>query len=1291
MSEELHDFIAENSDSLQALLPGYDLATLVNQQNSNELKSYLLSGREGMRVIDKIIEPSKNLADAALKKHFLVQMVKKLLPEDWNEIIRDSALIDKYFKNDLQPDWLIECLMSNLPNNNTKIAILTKKVTYQGYDTTLALTDKIPFEKILAIIHSLNDDEKKKVILTQASDFTLLHRAEYDGKLDLLLDSIENPEIKMDLANFLRPFKTRRVSTHFLGLKERGQTFNYQNNQSNKIDSQNFIFSGMRPHEAINVFNESLNDYQPSDDFLTEFDEIKDAFNHIDFYASLGAQVKKHDDYYKKNKFVILPSGWRGHSITIAATNEFLIVGNRGQGLHPKGGCIIYPLVHPLTKEDIKIFCGKSSQQVIEQHIRNIVQKDDIEQPVIFHAFPLKAQKYGTCAIANKKAAIAGLLPLLKAQRSTQVLTAFASDLLNETNQEYKRFTYATRLSRLQELLDELNSDQSNKKMLLEGVIDYCNQHLDFKSELEEKLIQQMVHAVPEASWEDFFKQLSLEAKITIRHLKNCAMGSSLPPFIKALVNKESIIKPEVFASLYEYLEQAHPGEFEAFLSYIVDKRGLRETPLILAVKAGNLDYARKIIQNKTEIESEVYSVALDNAQWDIVKLLIENNIKIDNIVLTKILQSENHEIINNLFTKHPELIKNAMCYAGNCSCDLAAFLLECGADVNASDQSGKTPLMAAIEANNSLLYHFLIANRADINIQTARGTPLRVACNSLTEEHSDIFLHLISQDAKMPPLRRRGRLEIISDVLLHTAIRLNLTHYAQSLIATSDEIITQSSHELPPLMLAIKYNNIELVKSVLERINELCGEDNLDEKIEGMIQDVSDGLPFAIENKHIEIAKLFINMIAGEVVISDRELVAIIEKAIKLKQSDIAIEMLEKFSNIIQSDSAYKEMLNLAIENNAIEVVNKLLEKRDPNTLSWGTYEDPLNAILTQENMDMMQVWFDKFPDSIRNSLLYGSVYKNNDLAMFLIENGANINAVGEERLTPLLLTIIDGNHKFFKELLKRKVNLNQDGFRVSALILALENKRWEMAYLLIREGAHIEVDSDFIKKHLMTIIKEAKLFPNIAISLIAQMSEQDINSIMDEHQSTALLLAAEEGPPSVVRAILAKNPNIDYQNALGNDALMCAVMSNQRNIALDLLRNGAKTVSTNTENKTPLMHVNNLKLAKALIARGVPIEQCDKNGQSAIYYALQNGRVDIISELIEHTTDSYLYDEFSKSSTLNLFNKLPHKAQNAILNSLREKLTDDQLDALKLTNPESKNARNGITSTSGMMRPRS
>lgn len=90
-------------------------------------------------------------------------------------------------------------------------------------------------------------------------------------------------------------------------------------------------------------------------------------------------------------------------------------------------------------------------------------------------------------------------------------------------------------------------------------------------------------------------------------------------------------------------------------------------------------------------------------------------------------------------------------------------------------------------------------------------------------------------------------------------------------------------------------------------------------------------------------------------------------------------------------------------------------------------------------------------------NSALLLAVYRgNNQVAQFLIDNGAEINGITKMG-TPLMAAVVKGNIVAAKMLLEKKADVNAtDSNGMSALIYASTFKNYEIVSELIKVGAN-------------------------------------------------------------------------------------------------------------------------------------------------------------------------------------------------------------------------------------------
>jgi ankyrin repeat protein len=113
-------------------------------------------------------------------------------------------------------------------------------------------------------------------------------------------------------------------------------------------------------------------------------------------------------------------------------------------------------------------------------------------------------------------------------------------------------------------------------------------------------------------------------------------------------------------------------------------------------------------------------------------------------LVTVKALTNEDRQIVNGRGWGNTTPLILA---AQNDQTQIAQFLVERGADVNASAEGGATPLHIAAQRNNRALAKLLLAHNAKINATDAQGrTPTDRA---IEWHHSDMATFLRSQGGK--------------------------------------------------------------------------------------------------------------------------------------------------------------------------------------------------------------------------------------------------------------------------------------------------------------------------------------------------------------------------------------------------------------------------------------------------------------------------------------------------------------------------------------------------------------
>lgn len=164
---------------------------------------------------------------------------------------------------------------------------------------------------------------------------------------------------------------------------------------------------------------------------------------------------------------------------------------------------------------------------------------------------------------------------------------------------------------------------------------------------------------------------------------------------------------------------------------------------------------------------------------------------------------------------------------------------------------------------------------------------------------------------------------------------------------------------------------------------------------------------------------------------------------------------------------------------------------------------------------------------DSFESPLTLAACGGHTELAMLLIERGANIEEINDEGYTPLMEAAREGHEEMVALLLSQGANINAqtDETQETALTLACCGGFLEVADFLLKAGADLELGA-----------------------------------------STPLMEAAQEGHLELVRYLLDYyHANVNAQTQTGDTALTYACENGHTEVASLLLLYGAELVSYN------------------------------------------------------------------------------------------------------------------------------
>ena len=386
---------------------------------------------------------------------------------------------------------------------------------------------------------------------------------------------------------------------------------------------------------------------------------------------------------------------------------------------------------------------------------------------------------------------------------------------------------------------------------------------------------------------------------------------------------------------------------------------------------------------------------------------------------------------------------------------------------------------------------------------------------------------------------------------------------------------------------------------------------------------------------------------------------------ALELKNTQIAELLLTSCSNINNEDStSFNSILHFAILNDDVEVVRMLLDKR-ANAENFNGKTALHNAVKkmqteitnTADALNVIPVCFAIKKDNreIANLLsnranidddgskftiswsiaadtregcppLHLAVMKGNEeLANFLLNEGADVNTIGESGTTSLHLATEHGNLKMVELLLQHQACVNsactaifQEGY--TPLHVAAEKNGEEIIELLLSRGADINAKG----KDGITPLHVATEKDNVNIVELLLKHGADIYS-RTERGGTPLCFAIENEYEKVVEVLLKHGANIDVGDKYDKTMLHFAVEKGSSKIVEHILRH---CPDLNNERNSGVLSVavkgwgiEYREIIKNLLQYGFTINL--NNAKNFMYAAIKKGYLELIKELLKNGID--------------------------------------------------------------------
>lgn len=254
---------------------------------------------------------------------------------------------------------------------------------------------------------------------------------------------------------------------------------------------------------------------------------------------------------------------------------------------------------------------------------------------------------------------------------------------------------------------------------------------------------------------------------------------------------------------------------------------------------------------------------------------------------------------------------------------------------------------------------------------------------------------------------------------------------------------------------------------------------------------------------------------------------------------------------------------------------------------------------------------------NTLKITPLHCAAYRGNDeMAEFLLDKGADGNAVARNGNTALHLATQFGQRKVMKLLLARRVNsqiANQDGATGLQIAVGTESDEATVP-LLVKNKVDVNVRNIKTGNTALHLAVECRR-PRIILFLLDRGATIDMTN---EDGLTPLQLAAKTNNCEAISLLLQRCAKVEARSLSGFTALQLAVHEGHW-VAFDLLLIGGSNINAWSKHGETLLHEQAKKptgipIAFKLLEQGANIEARNSQGNTPLQVAALEGNKDMV-----------------------------------------------------------------------------
>lgn len=514
-----------------------------------------------------------------------------------------------------------------------------------------------------------------------------------------------------------------------------------------------------------------------------------------------------------------------------------------------------------------------------------------------------------------------------------------------------------------------------------------------------------------------------------------------------------------------------------------------------------------------------------------------------------------------------------------------------------AQDISGTTPLHEAVRYGRVDIARILLDNGANVNALDSIGkSPILLIVPSAAQR--DMYPLLLQYRANV------NQKDMYGDTALHVATMANTSVSILSLLVSSGAVVNERNKEgATPLKLAIDLKHPEQVRFFAQNGGDIYAED-----IEG-----NTPISKALESDTLEMLRTLLS--SGNISSTDSSGNTALHIALS---KDAPIEcvryLVEAGSDVNVRNKNGDSPLFITVQKNRRDAGDLLLGKNADIFATNVQNNSPLRIALTRGGE--VQDWLinsktlNSTDGSGNTPLHYASEWHLNDAIVALIQKGAKTqaqNANGESAVysavkggddSPSTINVLAANGV----VLDSKDRLGRDNLGNTPLHAAVKWGAPDTAKNLISLGVDVDAQNLSGKTALSDACRSAK--KDMAVLLIR--SGADINAT-DATGRTVLMDAISSNNEEMVRLLLQYKANVQIQEMSGRNAYHEAALTGNIGIINMVRKAGGNPLSRDAAGDTPLSLVLKADFSVVQAVLGNDTTVADSDGNTPVHIAVE------------------------------------------------------------------------------------